>query len=117
MTLTDREKQLVELLAKQLDEAKWNDTTVVCQMFSIEHARDLQETNLSDFTIFTKRAMVMKEPGSKTPSVHTIETTLRQGLKLAQWGVRMPDPWELRLRELERELEALTSEQTGNKEN
>ena len=113
MTLTDREMLLAKKLAEQLDEAKWFDTTVVCQMFSIEHAHDLEDTNLSDLTALTRDEM--KKPEPNLPSENTIETTLRQGIKLAQWGVRMPDPWEQRLRKLERELEALTSEQAEAK--
>ena len=115
MALTNREKQLAEVLAKQLEAANHNDTTVVCQMFSIEHAHDLEDTNLSDFTIEAKMQMVMKRPSAHSPSVNTIETTLRQGLKLAQWGVRMPDPWEQRLKALERELAAMKTESGASK--
>lgn len=111
MALTEQEKQLVKMLAKQLRDANHTDTTVVCQMFSIEHACVLENTNLGDFTIDVKILMTRERPGGHSPSVNTIETTLRQGLKLAQWGVRMPDPWEMRLRALELNLEALTSKQ------
>ena len=115
MELTEQEKRLAKVLAKQLSDADHDDTTVVCQMFGIEHARDLKDISLGDLTIEAKMLMVRQEPNARSPSVSTIETTLRQGVKLAQWGVRMPDPWEQRLTALEREMEALTSEQSEAK--
>ncbi|MCZ0939677.1 MAG: hypothetical protein OXJ55_13630 [Caldilineaceae bacterium] len=110
LTLTNHEKKLAGKLAKQLEKTKWYDTTVVCQLFSIEHARDLEETNLGDFAIEAKMLILKSKSDTHSPNVNTIETTLRQGIKLAQWGVRMPDPWEQRLTALTREMEAIKIE-------
>lgn len=105
MALTTKEMRLAEELAEILDESQLA-IDLECHLFSIEHTDHLDQYIKSEFVTHVLKSMKNPSP----PSSHYIHRSLRQGRELGEYGVKLPDAWELSLRQLIKELEAQKDE-------
>lgn len=95
--------ELGQKLREALEMAEDGDYGVTTHLFGMEHAEGLEGLALIDVAFRAIKGAGMLKKFSPASA----EIKLREGMKLARFGARGPDPLEMRVRELEAAVEEL----------